>query len=248
MLVLFFFELEFYEKQNILVSYVGYLFVDVLLIELDCVGVLECFGFDENGQYIVLLLGSCQFEVDYMVESFIEIGKFLLQCFFKVQFLVLLIMCEMCDCFELVLWKCGVQEMVFKMLFGYVCDVLVVFDVVLVVSGIVMLEMVLIKMFMVIVYKMLLWIYCLMKNKGYQFWIGLFNILVGEFVVLEFVQDDVMLENMVQVFGNLIVDKVVCKQIIDVFYCIYYMFCQGMVECVVVVILLYLLLDVVWVL
>ena len=230
MLALFPFEPEIYEKQGIPVSYVGHPFADQLPLEPDRAGALERLRLDPEGQYIALLPGSRQSEVDYMAESFIETGKLLLQRFPKAQLLVPLITRETRERFELALWKCGAQEMSFKMLFGHARDALAVADAALVASGTATLETALIKTPMVVTYKMSPWTYRLMKNKGYQPWIGLPNILAGEFVVPEFLQDEATPENMAQALGNLIVDKAARKQIIEVFHRIHHTLRQGTAE------------------
>ena len=198
MLALFPFEPEIYEKQGIPVSYVGHPFADQLPLEPDRAGALERLRLDPEGQYIALLPGSRQSEVDYMAESFIETGKLLLQRFPKAQLLVPLITRETRERFELALWKCGAQEMSFKMLFGHARDALAVADAALVASGTATLETALIKTPMVVTYKMSSWTYRLMKKKGYQPWVGLPNILAGEFVVPEFLQHEATPENMAQ--------------------------------------------------
>lgn len=227
MLALFPFEPEIYEKQGIPVSYVGHPFADQLPLEPDRAGALERLGLDGNGQYIALLPGSRQSEVDYMAETFVETGKLLLQRFPRAQLLVPLITRETRERFELALWKCGAQEMPFKMLFGHARDALAVSDVALVASGTATLETALIKTPLVVTYKMSSWTYRLMKKKGYQPWVGLPNILAGEFVVPEFLQHEATPENMAQALGNLIVDKAARKQIIDIFYRIHHTLRQG---------------------
>ena len=61
-------------------------------------------------------------------------------------------------------------------------------DAVLVASGTATLEVALFKKPMVIAYKMLEATWQIQKRMGYQPWIGLPNILAGEFVVPEFLQ------------------------------------------------------------
>lgn len=241
MLALFPFEPEIYEKQGIRVSYVGHPFADQLPLEPDRAGALERLGLDGNGQYIALLPGSRQSEVDYMAETFVETGKLLLQRFPKAQLLVPLITRETRERFELALWKCGAQKMPFKMLFGHARDALAVADVALVASGTATLETALIKTPLVVTYKMSSWTYRLMKKKGYQPWVGLPNILAGEFVVPEFLQHEATPENMAQAMGNLIVDKAARKQIIDIFYRIHHTLRQGTAQRAAAAILPYLL-------
>ncbi|HWU84151.1 MAG TPA: lipid-A-disaccharide synthase [Rhodocyclaceae bacterium] len=240
-LALFPFEPAIYEKHQVPVSYVGHPFADVLPLEPDRAGALERLGLDPEGQYIALLPGSRQSEVDYMAECFIETGKLLLQRFPRAQLLVPLITRETRERFEHALWKCGAQDMAFKMLFGHARDALAVADAAIVASGTATLEAALIKTPMVVAYKMSPWSYRLMKNKGYQPWIGLPNILAGEFVVPEFIQDEASPENMAQALGNLIVDKAARQRIAEVFDSIHHTLRQGTAERAAAAVLPYLL-------
>ncbi|HTH95566.1 MAG TPA: lipid-A-disaccharide synthase [Rhodocyclaceae bacterium] len=241
MLALFPFEPEIYERENVPVSYVGHPFADAIPVDRDRAGALERLGLDADGQYIALLPGSRQSELDNMAESFIETGKLLLQRFPKAQLLVPLVTRETRDRFELALWECKAQDLPFKMIFGHARDVLAVADAALVASGTATLEAALLKTPMVVTYKVARMTYRLMKNKGYQPWIGLPNILAGEFVVPEFVQDQATPENMAQAVGNLIVDKVARMQIVEVFRRIHESLRQGTGERAAAAVLPYLL-------
>lgn len=241
MLVLFPFEPEIYERENVPVSYVGHPFADAIPVNRDRAGALERLGLDADGQYIALLPGSRQSELDNMAESFIETGKLLLQRFPKAQLLVPLVTRETRDRFELALWECKAQDLPFKMIFGHARDVLAVADAALVASGTATLEAALLKTPMVVTYKVARMTYRLMKNKGYQPWIGLPNILAGEFVVPEFIQDQATPENMAQALGNLIVDKAARARIVEVFRRIHESLRQGTGERAAAAVLPYLL-------
>ena len=52
-----------------------------------------------------------------------------------------------------------------------------------------------------------------MKRMRYQPWVGLPNILAGEFVVPEFLQQTATAENLAQAMGNLVSDRVVQQRI-----------------------------------
>ena len=69
-------------------------------------------------------------------------------------------------------------------------QVLAACDAALVASGTATLEAALFKRPMVIAYRMAPLSYAIMKGKGYQPWVGLPNILAGEFLVPELLQDD----------------------------------------------------------
>lgn len=230
MLALFPFEPRLYEKQGIPVSYVGHPMADIIPLQPDRAAARERLGLSADGLYIALLPGSRQSEVDYMAENFIETGKCLLQRFPQAQFLIPLVTRETRDRFELALWKCGAQDMPFKMLFGHAPDALASADVALIASGTATLEAALIKTPMVITYKMSPWSWRVMKRKHYQPWVGLPNILAGEFVVPEFLQHEATPENLAQSLGNLIVDKAVRQRIIEIFQTIHQTLRQGTAE------------------
>jgi lipid-A-disaccharide synthase len=79
-------------------------------------------------------------------------------------------------------------------------------DVVVAASGTVTLEAALLKRAMVIAYRMPRVSYWIMRRMGYLPYVGLPNILAGEFVVPEFLQDDATPENLAQAAVNLFND------------------------------------------
>ena len=86
-------------------------------------------------------------------------------------------------------------------------------DVALVASGTATLEAALLKKPMVIAYKMAQTSFQLMRRMGYLPYVGLPNILAGEFVVPELMQDDATPENLAQVLLNTLADTVVRERI-----------------------------------
>ena len=112
--------------------------------------------------------------------------------------------------FEDALWKCGAQELPFKLLFGHAQDALAACDAALVASGTATLEAALLKTPMVIAYRMSPWSWRLMRRMRYQPWVGLPNILAGRFVVPEFLQDDATPDNLAQALGNLVAGHARC--------------------------------------
>ncbi|HMZ29006.1 MAG TPA: lipid-A-disaccharide synthase, partial [Thauera aminoaromatica] len=77
-----------------------------------------------------------------------------------------------------------------RMLFGHAVEAMTAADVVLVASGTASLEAALLKRPMVITYRIGKWQYHLMKRMAYLPWVGLPNILCGETVVPELLQDE----------------------------------------------------------
>jgi lipid-A-disaccharide synthase len=67
----------------------------------------------------------------------------------------------------------------------------------------------------------------MMRRKGYLPYVGLPNILAGEFIVPEFLQEEATPENLAQALGNLIVDKNVRVRLEEKFLTIHRTLRQG---------------------
>ena len=162
-----------------------------------------------------------------MADTFIETGKLLLQRYPQALFLVPLVSRETRNQFEEALWRCGAQDLPFKLLFGHAHDALAACDVALVASGTATLEAALIKRPMVITYRMSRWSWWLMKRMRYQPWVGLPNILAGRFVVPEFLQEEATAENLAQALGNLASEKELTGEVASIFLQIHNQLRQG---------------------
>jgi lipid-A-disaccharide synthase len=226
LLALFPFEPPLYEKAGVPVSYVGHPLADVLPLDVSRPAARELLGLPEAAEPVFALLpGSRQSEVAYMAELYIQTAAKLRERFPKAIFLVPLATRETRNLFEAALWKHGVQDWlldelplsssevaperpggVMKLLFGHAQDALAACDAALVASGTATLEAALLKTPMVITYRMSKWSWRLMKRMRYQPWVGLPNILAGQFVVPEFLQDDATPENLAQALGNVVLD------------------------------------------
>jgi lipid-A-disaccharide synthase len=86
-------------------------------------------------------------------------------------------------------------------------------DTALVASGTATLEAALFRRPMVIAYNMSPLSWFLMKRMKYQPYVGLPNILCGQFVVPEFLQDDATPANLAQALCNLLDDRPLCERI-----------------------------------
>ncbi len=215
-LALFPFEPPLYEAHGIPVSYVGHPIADMIPMQIDRQPVRERLGID-GGPTFALLPGSRQSELAFMADTFINTAKLLLQRFPDASFLVPLVSRETRNQFEEALWRCGAQELPFKLLFGHAHDALIACDVALVASGTATLETALIKRPMVIAYRMSHWSWRLMRRMRYQPWVGLPNILAGRFVVPEFLQGQATPENLAQALGNLATEKTTTAKMTRVF-------------------------------
>ncbi len=217
MLAMFPFEEDIYRRSNIPVTYIGHPLADVIPLEVSRSALREKLDIPQDQIVFALLPGSRQSELHYMAETFIETAKCLHQRFPLARFLVPLATRETRDMFEHALYKLAARELPITRLFGHAHDAMGVADGVLVASGTATLEAALLKKPMVIAYRMSPWSWRLMRRLKYQPWIGLPNILSGQFVVPEFLQDDATPDNLAQALGNQVEDQESCRRIATVF-------------------------------
>jgi len=222
LLALFPFEPPLYEKTGLPVTYVGHPLADVLPLDVDRQAVRDRLnlpvGDESTARPIFALLpGSRQSELQYMAETFVRTVKLLHEQHPAALFLVPLVSRETRNLFETELWRQGAQELPVKLLFGHAQDALAASDAALVASGTATLEAALLKAPMVITYRMSGWSWFLMKRMRYQPWVGLPNILAGDFVVPEFLQNDATPENLAKALGELATDGIERERLRKIF-------------------------------
>ena len=190
MLCLFPFEPELYERAGVPVSYVGHPLADEFPLEPDRANARERLGIPSERRVVAMLPGSRQSEVRNLADIFIGTAKTLHERDPERLFLVPLATRETRQLFEEALHRNDASELPIRMLFGHAVEAMTAADVVLVASGTASLEAALLKRPMVITYRIGKWQYRLMKRMAYLPWVGLPNILCGETVVPELLQDE----------------------------------------------------------
>lgn len=190
MLCLFPFEPELYERAGVPVSYVGHPLADEFPLEPDRAEARERLGIAAECRVVAMLPGSRQSEVRNLADIFIGTAKTLHERDPERLFLVPLATRETRQLFEEALHRQDASELPIRMLFGHAVEAMTASDVVLVASGTASLEAALLKRPMVITYRIGKWQYRLMKRMAYLPWVGLPNILCGETVVPELLQDE----------------------------------------------------------
>ena len=190
MLCLFPFEPELYERAGVPVSYVGHPLADEFPLEPDRADARERLGIPSERRVVAMLPGSRQSEVRNLADIFIGTAKTLHERDPERLFLVPLATRETRQLFEEALHRNDASELPIRMLFGHAVEAMTAADVVLVASGTASLEAALLKRPMVITYRIGKWQYRLMKRMAYLPWVGLPNILCGETVVPELLQDE----------------------------------------------------------
>jgi lipid-A-disaccharide synthase len=158
---------------------------------------------------IVLLPGSRLSEVGQMADTFIETARQVAAAVPDAQILVPLVNRSTRDLFETALYRREAGDLNLTVMFGHAHEAMAAADVVLAASGTATLEAALIGRPVVIAYRMPRASWWIMRNRGYQPYVGLPNILAGEFIVPEFLQDEATPENLSQAVLNLLFDGVV---------------------------------------
>ena len=176
---------------------------------------------------VALLPGSRQSEVRLMGELFVATAKKLSEQNSDIQFLVPLVSRETRMIFEEAIYRQQGEHLPMTVLFGHAQVAMTAADVVLAASGTVTLEAALLKRPMVISYRVSRLSAWLMRRKAYLPYVGLPNILAGEFIVPEFLQEEATPDNLAQALGNLIADKNVRARLEEKFLAIHRTLRQG---------------------
>jgi len=189
-LVLFPFEAPIYEKIGVPVTYVGHPLADMIPLtpkKLDARASLRL----PSGKLIVALLpGSRKSELQYMAEAFVLAAHRFRQEVHDVHFVCPTITRDTRDMFELAVHQHERTDLPLTLLFGHSHEALAAADLALVASGTATLECALFKTPMVIAYRQSPITWRLMRHMSYLPYVGLPNVLAGEKLVPELLQDD----------------------------------------------------------
>jgi lipid-A-disaccharide synthase len=188
-LCIFPFEPELLAKHGVDASYVGHPLAKVIPMEPDRAAARKLLGLDTDATVVALLPGSRRTEIRRIAPMFFASAALMRQSRRSLQFIVPVLpnlRAEM----EHLLQASGMAGQV-SLLDGQSHAALAACDVTLIASGTATLEAALFKRPMVISYRVnaLTW-NLFMRRKQLQPWVGLPNILSGEFVVPELLQDN----------------------------------------------------------
>ena len=208
MLVMFPFEEEIYEKAGIPVSYVGHPLADALPLEPDRLEARAQLRLGSRNTGVALLPGSRLSELEFHADLMIETARILHAKRPELAFFVPLATRETRDYFESRLYALEARELPITILFGHAPLALHACDVALVKSGTAALEAALARCPMVVTYKLNPLTYRLVTRKALLPYYSLPNILAGEFIVPELLQDQATPGNLAQALGNWLDNKV----------------------------------------
>ena len=186
-LCIFPFEPALLAEQGVSASYVGHPLADVIPMKPDRAAARAALGLHANAPVVALLPGSRRSEVRYLASRFFAAAALMKRAHPAMQFVAPVIPSLRADIVA-ALQASGMADQVL-VLDGQSHAALAACDATLIASGTATLEAALFKRPMVIAYNMNVFSWRIMQRKQLQAWVGLPNILCGEFVVPELLQD-----------------------------------------------------------
>lgn len=211
MLVLFPFEESIYREAGIPVTYVGHPLADEIPLAYDRAEIRAALRLPAAAPVIAMLPGSRQVELREHAPLFVATGRLILEARPDARLLVPLVTRETREIFEAAVWQAEAQDLPFNLLFGHAQDALAAADVALVASGTATLEAALLRRPMVVTYRANRVSYAIAKRLVRIPYAALPNILAGEFLVPELLQDDATPENLAQALLNMLGDATVME-------------------------------------
>lgn len=213
LLALFPFEPALYQRAGIGVSYVGHPLADEIPLGDYTRIAREQLRIPKDRRVFALLPGSRESELQYMAQPFIRAARIIAQRLPATQFLVPLATRASRVLFETALYEEQAEELPLTILFGHAPEAIAASEAAIVASGTATLETALLGKPMVIAYRMSPWSWRLMSRMRYQPWVGLPNIIAGEFLVPELLQDEATPENLAQALLNISQDPAVRERL-----------------------------------
>ena len=194
MLTLFPFETTFYRRHHVPVTFVGHPLADSLPVVPDQpAAVRERLGLAE-GPLLAILPGSRGAEVATMGPLFLEVARRLRQTLPELSFVIPSASVERHQQLESLLDGCS--DLPVTLVAGKAHDVMAASDAVLLTSGTTALEAMLLKKPMVVAYRMAPASYWLLSKLVKSPYIALPNLLAGEALVPELIQDQATVDNL----------------------------------------------------
>src|SRR3954468_22853968 len=184
------FEPPIYEKAGVPVTYVGHPLADMIPFEPPKDEARAQLRLPPRKLIVALLPGSRRSELEYMAAAFLFAAHRFRQEVHDVHFVVPMVTRETREMFERAIHQHERQDLPLTLLFGHSHDALAAADLALVASGTGTLETALFKTPMVIAYRQSPISWAIMRQMLYLPYVGMPNILAGERLVPELLQDE----------------------------------------------------------
>lgn len=207
LLAIFPFEPPLYEAQGVPVTYVGHPLADVIPEHPNRDAIREQMRLPLDATVIAVLPGSRKAELHHLGDAFVGAMRLLAERVPRAHFLVPLVTRETRAQFELALHRNAATGLPLTLLFGHALEAMTAANVVLAASGTATLEAALLKRPVVIAYRMPVLTWWISRMRAFTPWVGLPNILAGELIAPEFLQDAATPDNLADAVAMLLADE-----------------------------------------
>ena len=217
-LVMYPFEEPLYRAAGVPVSYVGHPLADIIPLEPPKDDARAQLRLPSGKLIVALLPGSRRSELKYMASAFVLAAHRFRQEVHEVHFVVPMVTRETREIFERAIHENQRTDLPLTLLFGHSHEALAAADLALVASGTATLETALFKTPMVIAYRQSPITWALMRQMVYLPYVGMPNILAGERLVPELLQDEATPANLAGALLSLLRDTEARKRQIERFH------------------------------
>jgi lipid-A-disaccharide synthase len=229
-LVMFPFEAPLYEKAGVPVTYVGHPLADVIPLNPQKDEARAALRLPQNKLIVALLPGSRRSELHYMASAFVLAAHRFRQEVHDVHFVCPTVTRATRDMFERTVHQHNRTDLPLTLLFGHSHEALAAADIALVASGTATLEAALFKTPMVITYRQSPITWALMRSMLYLPYVGMPNVLAGERLVPELLQDDASPAALAAALLALLRDNVARKRQVERFHDFHHLLRQNTAE------------------
>ena len=197
MLTLFPFEADFYHQHDVAVEFVGHPLAEMIPMQPDMMAARQALDLPENKQLVAILPGSRMSEAKMLSQLMFEAAAKISKQQPGVEFVIPLATAAIREHVESVL--AGMQDRpVLHLIDGRSREVMAAVDVIMLASGTAALEAMLFKRPMVVTYKLSPLTFAIVKRMIKTEFVSLPNILAGEEVAKELIQDQATAANLAQ--------------------------------------------------
>lgn len=195
MLVMFPFELPYYEKNNVLARFVGHPLLNQSTEEIDKNKTREALGLPIDKTIVALMPGSRQSELKQHVSIFLQTALWCQQRHENLHFVTNLVDNHAKEIFNKTIGRIC-PELPISIFINDSREVMKASDVLLLASGTITLEAMLLKKPMVVAYRVSWFTYQIFKRLIHAPYAALPNLLAGKLLVPEHLQDDCVVDRL----------------------------------------------------
>lgn len=191
------FEKAFYDRFNVPCRFIGHTMADAIALKPRRDEACQLLNLDAHQRYMAILVGSRGAEVEFLTKPFLQTALLLKEQYPDLQFLVPLVNEKRRQQFERIKSEVA-PDLEMVLLDGQARSAMIIAEATLLASGTASLECMLCKSPMVVAYRMKPMSYFLAKHLVKTPYIALPNLLAGEMLVPEMIQDDCIPEKLAQ--------------------------------------------------